>query len=130
MTPSLGQETGAIVRKIPAVTAAFWVMKICATTLGETAGDLLSMTLDVGYAISTLILLGFFLATLVIIAASRWFGYSFPFFFAKLWDDPMGNLELLWAPSLILGIGLSGTIMRLTRAQMLGNMARVLDWVA
>jgi len=53
------------VRKIPAVTAAFWVMKICATTLGETGGDLLSMTLDVGYAASSLILIGFFLVTVV-----------------------------------------------------------------
>jgi uncharacterized membrane-anchored protein len=40
-------------------------MKICATTLGETAGDLLSMTLNVGYAISSAILIGVFLATLV-----------------------------------------------------------------
>lgn len=40
-------------------------MKICATTLGETAGDLLSMTLHVGYAISSMILIGVFLATLV-----------------------------------------------------------------
>jgi uncharacterized membrane-anchored protein len=39
-------------------------MKICATTLGETAGDLLSMTLNVGYALSSVILIGFFLATL------------------------------------------------------------------
>lgn len=48
-------------KKLPEVTLLFWVMKILATTLGETAGDLLSMTLNVGYAISTLILLsGFF----------------------------------------------------------------------
>lgn len=40
-------------------------MKICATTLGETAGDLLSMTLNVGYAISSLILIGMFIVTLV-----------------------------------------------------------------
>jgi uncharacterized membrane-anchored protein len=39
-------------------------MKICATTLGETAGDLLSMTLHVGYAVSTLLLLGVFAASL------------------------------------------------------------------
>jgi uncharacterized membrane-anchored protein len=38
-------------------------MKICATTLGETAGDLLSMTLNVGYAVSTVILLSVFLVT-------------------------------------------------------------------
>ncbi|MNJ31359.1 hypothetical protein D3C77_259930 [compost metagenome] len=50
--------------KLPQITLAFWVMKICATTLGETAGDLLSMTLNVGYAISSLILISVFLLTL------------------------------------------------------------------
>jgi uncharacterized membrane-anchored protein len=49
--------------KLPQITLAFWIMKICATTLGETAGDLLSMTMDVGYAVSSCILIGFFLAT-------------------------------------------------------------------
>ena len=51
-------------KKIPAVTLLFWVMKICATTLGETAGDLLSMTLNVGYGVSSLILFSIFLAVL------------------------------------------------------------------
>jgi uncharacterized membrane-anchored protein len=39
--------------KLPEITLAFWIMKICATTLGETGGDLLSMTLNVGYAVSS-----------------------------------------------------------------------------
>lgn len=51
--------------KLPQITLAFWIMKICATTLGETAGDLLSMTLDVGYALSSVILLSLFLVTLL-----------------------------------------------------------------
>ncbi|MEG3843751.1 hypothetical protein [Microcoleus sp. herbarium14] len=51
--------------KLPQITAFFWIMKICATTLGETAGDLLSMTLNVGYAVSSTILIGVFLASLV-----------------------------------------------------------------
>jgi len=34
--------------KLPHITFAFWVMKICATTLGETAGDIVSMTLKAG----------------------------------------------------------------------------------
>ena len=51
--------------KLPQITLACWVMKICATTLGETAGDLLSMTLNVGYAISSMILLSVFLITLL-----------------------------------------------------------------
>src|ERR1700733_14393680 len=54
------------VNKLPQITVAFWIMKICATTLGETAGDLLSMTLKVGYALSSIILFSFFLATLAI----------------------------------------------------------------
>lgn len=50
--------------KVAHVTIFFWIMKICATTLGETAGDLLAQTLKVGYGVSTLILMGIFLATL------------------------------------------------------------------
>ena len=50
--------------KLPQITLGFWVMKICATTLGETAGDLLSMTLNIGYVVSSIILFSVFLATL------------------------------------------------------------------
>lgn len=50
--------------KLPQITLFFWIMKICATTLGETGGDLLSMTLNIGYAASSLILIGIFLLTL------------------------------------------------------------------
>ena len=39
--------------KVPQVTLVFWIIKIAATTLGETAGDALSMTLNLGYAVST-----------------------------------------------------------------------------
>lgn len=51
---------GDLVSKVPYVTLAFWVIKILATTVGETGGDALSMTLKLGYAISSLIFLGFF----------------------------------------------------------------------
>jgi uncharacterized membrane-anchored protein len=51
--------------KLPKIAAAFWVMKISATTLGETAGDLLSMTLNIGYAESSRILVSGFLLSLV-----------------------------------------------------------------
>jgi len=61
------------VNKVAQVTIYFWIMKICATTLGETAGDLLSMTLNVGYALSSLILIGFFLALLVLQLRSKRF---------------------------------------------------------
>ncbi len=57
--------------KIPEITLLFWIMKICATTLGETGGDLLSMTLNIGYAVSSMILIGMFLVTLVLQLLSK-----------------------------------------------------------
>jgi uncharacterized membrane-anchored protein len=54
-----------ITNKVAQVTLAFWIMKICATTLGETGGDLLSMTLNLGYAVSTAVFFGIFIVTLV-----------------------------------------------------------------
>ena len=64
--------------KAAQVTLAFWVIKICATTVGETGGDALSMSLKLGYAVSTLIFLGFFCLTLTAQLLARRFH---PFFF-------------------------------------------------
>ena len=41
--------------KVPEVTLVFWLIKIAATTLGETGGDTVSMTLDLGYLVATAI---------------------------------------------------------------------------
>jgi uncharacterized membrane-anchored protein len=65
-----GRKTHAL-SKVPQVTLAFWVVKILATTLGETGGDSLSMTLKLGYAVSTLVFLGFFIGVLVPQVASK-----------------------------------------------------------
>ena len=54
-----------VVKKLPRITLVFWIMKIAATTLGETGGDLLAQTMKVGYLISSAILVGLFLLTLV-----------------------------------------------------------------
>ena len=61
------------VNKVAQVTVFFWIMNICATTLGETAGDLLAQTMNVGYAVSSLILLSIFAVTLVVQLLSRRF---------------------------------------------------------
>lgn len=50
--------------KVARITLLFWLMKIVATTLGETLGDFISMTLDLGYARGIAITLGFFLIVL------------------------------------------------------------------
>jgi uncharacterized membrane-anchored protein len=60
--PPVGRQ---VVRKLPQITLVFWIMKIAATTLGETAGDLLAQTMRVGYLVSSAILIGLFLLTLV-----------------------------------------------------------------
>jgi len=57
-----GEDLKAATGKVPAVTLGFWVIKILATTLGETAGDTLSMTLDLGYLVSSAIFLAILLA--------------------------------------------------------------------
>lgn len=59
--------------KVAEVDLSFWIMKICATTLGETGGDLLSMTLAIGYVKSSMVLLGLFFVTLFIQLKSKKF---------------------------------------------------------
>lgn len=49
------QFSDSVLAKIPQITAIFWLTKIFATTFGETAGDAVSMSLNLGYLISTFI---------------------------------------------------------------------------
>ncbi len=51
--------------KVPEVTLVFWIIKILATTLGETGGDAVSMSMDLGYAVSSLIFGGIFVVAVV-----------------------------------------------------------------
>jgi uncharacterized membrane-anchored protein len=51
--------------KVPAVTFGFWIIKILATTLGETGGDTFSMTLDWGYLAATALFLAILVALVV-----------------------------------------------------------------
>jgi uncharacterized membrane-anchored protein len=59
--------------KVPAVTAGFWVIKILATTLGETGGDAVSMSMGLGYLVSTAIFMAIFAITVALQIASRRF---------------------------------------------------------
>ena len=59
---TLAQQT---ISKVPAVTLGFWIIKILATTLGETAGDAVTMTLGLGYLVGTAIF-----ATILVFAVS------------------------------------------------------------
>ena len=51
--------------KVPQVTLGFWAIKILATTLGETGGDAVSMSMNLGYLIGTVIFMAFFILAVV-----------------------------------------------------------------
>lgn len=67
------RTTEDVFSKVPQVTLAFWVIKVLATTLGETGGDALSMQLNLGYLVSSLIFLAFFIGAAAAQIASKRF---------------------------------------------------------
>lgn len=68
----MNAERNELTSKVPEITLGFWIIKILATTLGETGGDALSMTLDLGYLASTAIFaVVFAIAVAAQIAAKR-----------------------------------------------------------
>jgi peptide/nickel transport system permease protein len=70
-------------------------------------------------AIAFIAIPGFWLGTLVVTLPSVWWQWTPPLRYTSLLDDPGRNLGHMVLPALILGLGLSGGVMRLTRAQML-----------
>ncbi|GAA2328803.1 hypothetical protein [Streptomyces cuspidosporus] len=107
-------RTKSVMKKLPEVTLAFWVMKIAATTLGETAGDLFAQTLKLGYFLTTIALFLIFVVTLVVQLRSRHYN---PFFY--------------W--TVILSTSMAGTTMsdfmnRDASAKFLSNGAKSLGW--
>jgi uncharacterized membrane-anchored protein len=69
---------GEVLSKAPPAILMFWPVKICATTVGETGGDAVSMSLKLGYVVATLIFLGFFAVTLTAqISARRYHPWTY-----------------------------------------------------
>jgi peptide/nickel transport system permease protein len=81
----------------------------------DTVPDYLARSL----AIAMLAIPGFWIGTLAITLPSIWFKWTPPLRYTRLTDDVGKNLQQMIIPAVILGIGLSGSMMRLTRAQML-----------
>jgi uncharacterized membrane-anchored protein len=64
--------------KVPEVTLVFWIIKILATTLGETGGDAVSMSMNLGYAVSSFIFIGIFaIAVVAQIAAKKFYPFLY-----------------------------------------------------
>ena len=92
--------------KVPAITLVFWVIKILATTLGETGGDAVSMSMNLGYIISTGIFMVLFIgAVLLQIRAKRF--HPFFYWFAIIASTTVGT-TLADFSTRSLGIGYSG----------------------
>jgi len=63
----------AAASKVPEVTAVFWIIKILATTFGETAGDAVSMSLGLGYLLGSVIFAAIFVVVVLAQIAAREF---------------------------------------------------------
>jgi peptide/nickel transport system permease protein len=70
-------------------------------------------------AIGLLAVPGFWLGTLVVTLPSVWWHWTPPLRYVRLSEDPLKNLSIVILPAIILGLGLSGGLMRLVRTQML-----------
>jgi peptide/nickel transport system permease protein len=81
----------------------------------DTIGDYVCRTV----AITFLSVPVFWMATMVVLYPSRWWGWSPSMRLLRFADDPLGNLVQFGIPALILGMYLSGIIMRMTRTMML-----------
>jgi uncharacterized membrane-anchored protein len=73
MNNSQNQTENATLSKVPAATLVFWIIKILATTLGETGGDAVSMSMDLGYLVGTGIFAVIFLAAVAVQISAKKF---------------------------------------------------------
>src|SRR5579862_1832704 len=99
-------NTDGLASKVPEVTLVFWIIKVAATTLGETGGDTLSMTLNLGYLTSTAI----FLVVLVVLVALQISAKRFhPFlYWATIIASTTAGTTLADFADRSLGIGYAG----------------------
>jgi uncharacterized membrane-anchored protein len=92
--------------KVAAVTLGYWIVKILATTLGETAGDTLSMTMDLGYLVSTGIFLSAFLVLVVFqLRAAQFYA---PLYWATIIASTTAGTTLADFADRSLGVGYAG----------------------
>ena len=61
----MNTEKQEVLSKVPEITLIFWIIKIAATTLGETGGDAVSMSMNLGYLVGTLIFAAIFIVAVV-----------------------------------------------------------------
>ncbi|MCX7002747.1 MAG: hypothetical protein NTV22_05665 [bacterium] len=66
-------EKQEMLSKVPEVTLVFWIIKILATTLGETGGDAVSMSMNLGYLVGTAIFAVLFIGAVIVQISAKKF---------------------------------------------------------
>jgi uncharacterized membrane-anchored protein len=96
----------AALSKVPEVTLGFWIIKIVATTLGEIGGDSLSMSLNLGYAVSSLIFVALFVALVATQLSAT--GFQAFLYWAVIVATTMAGTTMADFADRSLGIGYAG----------------------
>src|ERR1700678_3686869 len=102
----LPSTTSRATSKVPAVTLGFWIIKILATTLGETAGDTVTMSMDLGYLAGTAIFLSVFLILVIFQIRAR--RYSPPLYWATIVASTTAGTTMADFADRSLGVGYAG----------------------
>jgi uncharacterized membrane-anchored protein len=102
----MDKQAGTTLSKVPAVTVGFWIIKIAATTLGETGGDAVTMTLNLGYLIGTAIFATVFVVAVAAQVAAKRF-HPFLYWFVIVATTTAGTTLADFADR-SLGIGYVG----------------------
>jgi uncharacterized membrane-anchored protein len=92
--------------KVPEVALVFWTIKVLATTLGETGGDAVSMSMNLGYAVSSFIFIGIFAVAVVAQIAAKKF-HPFLYWLVVIANTTAGTIMADFADR-SLGIGYPG----------------------
>jgi uncharacterized membrane-anchored protein len=106
MTSQQLETRNLVMSKVPAVTLTFWIIKIAATTLGETGGDTVTMTWNLGYLVGSII----FLSALVVMVVWQTLAKKFhPFlYWATIVASTTAGTTMADFCDRSLGVGYSG----------------------
>jgi uncharacterized membrane-anchored protein len=98
--------TSQAMNKVPVVTLGFWIIKILATTLGETAGDTVTMSMGLGYLAGTAIFLSVFVILVIFQIRAR--RYSAPLYWATIVGSTTAGTTMADFADRSLGVGYAG----------------------
>ena len=120
---SVGQE---LAHRMPVTLELAFLSLLITVGIGIPFGVLAAVRQDTitdygprGVALTFLAVPNFWLATLVIVLPSIWFGWIPRVDYVRFFDSPLGNLEILMVPVLINSVGRAAVIMRMSRAMVL-----------